>query len=93
MSPCRSTQFFADMAPVEPHNWYKHCLKPVSWLYWPKTFQIEEFVVKLLFIISTDDAETAYNAVRLANIAVKKGDDVSMFMLGKGVLFEQNSNE
>jgi uncharacterized protein involved in oxidation of intracellular sulfur len=49
--------------------------------------------VKVLFIISTDDAETAYNAVRLANVAVKKGDDVSMFMLGKGVLFEQNSNE
>jgi uncharacterized protein involved in oxidation of intracellular sulfur len=49
--------------------------------------------MKLLFVISTDDAETAYNAVRLANVAVKKGDDVSMFMLGKGVLFEQNSNE
>ena len=49
--------------------------------------------MKVLFIISTDDAETAYNAVRLANVAVKKGDDVSMFMLGKGVLFEQNSNE
>jgi uncharacterized protein involved in oxidation of intracellular sulfur len=49
--------------------------------------------MKLLFVISTDDAETAYNAVRLATVAVKKGDDVSMFMLGKGVLFEQNSNE
>jgi uncharacterized protein involved in oxidation of intracellular sulfur len=49
--------------------------------------------MKVLFIISTDDAETAYNALRLANVAVKKGDDVSMFMLGKGVLFEQNSNE
>ena len=40
-----------------------------------------------------DDAEAAYNAVRLANVAVKKGDEVSLFMLGKGVLFEQNSNE
>ena len=49
--------------------------------------------MKVLFIISTDDAETSYNAIRLANVAVKKGDDVSMFMLGKGVLFEQNSNE
>lgn len=49
--------------------------------------------MKVLFIISTDDAETAYNAVRLANVAVKKGDDVSMFMLGKGVLFEQNGSE
>jgi uncharacterized protein involved in oxidation of intracellular sulfur len=49
--------------------------------------------MKLLFIISTDDAETSYNAVRLANVAVKKGDEVSVFMLGKGVLFQQNSNE
>jgi uncharacterized protein involved in oxidation of intracellular sulfur len=49
--------------------------------------------MNVLFIISTDDAETAYNAMRLANVAVKKGDDVSVFMLGKGVLFEQSSNE
>ena len=46
-----------------------------------------------LFIISTDDAETAYNAMRLANVAVKKGDEVSVFMLGKGVLFEKASND
>jgi uncharacterized protein involved in oxidation of intracellular sulfur len=45
-----------------------------------------------LFIISTDDAETVYNAMRLANVAVKKGDDVSVFMLGKGVLFEKAGN-
>jgi len=31
--------------------------------------------------------------MRLANVAVKKGDDVSVFMLGKGVLFEQSSSE
>jgi uncharacterized protein involved in oxidation of intracellular sulfur len=49
--------------------------------------------MNVLFIISTDDTETAYNAMRLANVAVKKGDDVSVFMLGKGVLFEQNSTE
>ena len=30
--------------------------------------------------------------MRLANVAVKKGDDVSVFMLGKGVLFEKASN-
>jgi uncharacterized protein involved in oxidation of intracellular sulfur len=45
-----------------------------------------------LFIISTDDAETIYNAMRLANVAVKKGDEVSVFMLGKGVLFEKSSD-
>lgn len=30
--------------------------------------------------------------MRLANVAVGKGDDVSVFMLGKGVLYEQVSN-
>ncbi|MBW2055646.1 MAG: DsrE family protein [Deltaproteobacteria bacterium] len=49
--------------------------------------------MNVLFIISTDDNETSYNAMRLANVAVKKGDDVSVFMLGKGVLFEKSSNE
>jgi len=49
--------------------------------------------MNVLFIISTDDAETSYNAMRLANVAVAKGDDVSVFMLGKGVLFEQSSTD
>lgn len=49
--------------------------------------------MKLLIIISTDEAETSYNAMRLANVGVKKGDEVSVFMLGRGVLFEQGSNE
>ena len=49
--------------------------------------------MKVLFIISTDDAETSYNAMRLANVAVKKGDEVSVFMLGKGVLYEKSGNE
>lgn len=29
------------------------------------------------FIISTDDDETIFNAMRLANVGVKKGDEVS----------------
>jgi uncharacterized protein involved in oxidation of intracellular sulfur len=49
--------------------------------------------MNILFIISTDDAETIYNAMRLANVAVKKGDGASVFMLGKGVLYEQVSND
>lgn len=49
--------------------------------------------MKALFIISTDDGETIYNAMRLANVAVQKGDEVSVFMLGKGVLFEKRSSE
>ena len=48
---------------------------------------------KILFIISTDDGETIYNAIRLANVAVNKGDEVSVFMLGKGVLYEKGSSE
>ncbi len=49
--------------------------------------------MNVLFVISTSDGETIYNAMRLANVGVKKGDDVSVFMLGKGVLFEQASTE
>ena len=49
--------------------------------------------MKALFIITTDDAETAFNAMRLAHVGVKKGDEVSVFMLGKGVLFEQTGTE
>ena len=33
-----------------------------------------------------------YNAMRLANVAVTKGDEVSVFMLGKGVLYEKSSD-
>lgn len=46
-----------------------------------------------LFIISTDDGETIYNAIRLANVAVDRGEDVSVFMLGKGVTFETGGDE
>ena len=49
--------------------------------------------MKVMFIISTDDAETMFNAMRLANVAVKKGDEVSVFMLGKGVLYERIGND
>ena len=49
--------------------------------------------MKILFIINTDDGETVYNAMRLANVGVEKGDEVSVFMLGKGVLFETSGND
>jgi len=49
--------------------------------------------MKVLFIISTDDGETIFNAMRLANVGVAKGDEVSVFMLGKGVLFEQAGSD
>ena len=46
--------------------------------------------MNLLMIITTDDGETIYNAMRLASVGVQKGDEVSVFMLGKGVLFEKS---
>ncbi len=49
--------------------------------------------MNILFILSTDDAEKIYNAMRLANIAAEKGDEVNVFMLGKAVLFEQINDE
>ena len=49
--------------------------------------------MKVLFIISTDDSETIYNAMRMANVGIQKGDEVSVFMLGKGVLFEKNTDD
>ncbi len=49
--------------------------------------------MKVLFIIASDDGETIFNAMRLANVGVKKGDEVSVFMLGKGVVFEQAGTE
>jgi uncharacterized protein involved in oxidation of intracellular sulfur len=48
---------------------------------------------KILFIISTDDSETIYNAMRVADVTINKGDEVSVFMLGKGVLCEKGSSE
>ena len=46
--------------------------------------------MNVLVIITVDDGETIYNAMRLANVGVEKGDEVSVFMLGKGVLFEKS---
>jgi uncharacterized protein involved in oxidation of intracellular sulfur len=49
--------------------------------------------MNILLIISTDEGETIYNAMRLANVGIGKGDEVSVFMLGKGVLFEKSGTE
>jgi len=48
--------------------------------------------MKVLFIISTDEPETAYNAMRLANVSVQREDETSVFMLGRGVLYEKAGN-
>lgn len=46
-----------------------------------------------LFVISSNDPETVYNAVRLANVSLKKNKEVNIFMLGRGVEFNEISTE
>ena len=41
--------------------------------------------MKLVIVLTTNHVETNWNALRLANLALKKGDDVSIFLLGEGV--------
>jgi uncharacterized protein involved in oxidation of intracellular sulfur len=49
--------------------------------------------VKVLFIISTDEPETVFNAMRLANVSVQRGDETTVFMLGRGVLYEKSGTD
>lgn len=46
-----------------------------------------------LYIVSTNNPETVFNVARLANVSLKKGKSVNMFMLGRGVEYEQLSSE
>lgn len=41
--------------------------------------------MKIGVVISTKDAETAWNAFRLANFSIKEGDEVQIFLIGQGV--------
>lgn len=49
--------------------------------------------MNLAIVISRNDGENIYNAMRLANVAVKKGDEVSVFMLGQAVCYESAGTE
>ncbi len=49
--------------------------------------------MKLGVVVSTDEAEAAWNAFRLCNFARAKGDEVRVFLVGKGVDFEKSSSE
>lgn len=46
---------------------------------------------KIGIIIYSNDAETVWNAFRLANYAQDQGDTISVFLLGKGVEAEKIS--
>ena len=49
--------------------------------------------MKLTIVLSTKHAETNWNALRLANLALKKGDEVSIFLLGEGVEYNKFSTD
>jgi len=49
--------------------------------------------MNLGLIISTNEPEIVWNAYRLANFALKEGDDVRVFLLGRGVESEVGSDE
>ena len=48
--------------------------------------------MKLAIILSTDIVETNWNAFRLANLTLSKGNAVSIFLTGKGVEYERLSS-
>jgi len=48
--------------------------------------------MKLGIILSTNNTETNWNAFRLANLALSKGDTVSIFLVGGGVEYGQTSS-
>jgi len=49
--------------------------------------------MKLGLVIYSDDPETVWNAFRLGVFALKAGDNVSVFLLAKGVDCESIGNE
>ena len=44
-------------------------------------------------VISQANPETVWNAFRLANFALSKGDEVKIFLVGEGVEYESGSSE
>jgi len=49
--------------------------------------------MKVGIIISTDEVETCWNALRFANFCVKQGDEAKVFLMGRGVEYQRASNE
>lgn len=48
---------------------------------------------KIGIIISQTNPETVWNVFRLANFALKQGDEVKIFLIGEGVEYEKSSSE
>ena len=49
--------------------------------------------MKIAIIISQTTPETIWNIFRLANFALKQGDEVKVFLIGEGVEYEKSSSE
>lgn len=49
--------------------------------------------MKLGVIISSNDSETCWNALRFANYGLKQKDQVRIFLIGKGVEVEKVSTD
>jgi len=49
--------------------------------------------MKTAVVLSTNEAETAWNAFRFANFALSSGDDTTVFLINSGVDYEKNSVE
>ncbi len=47
--------------------------------------------MKIGVIISSDDAETCWNALRYANFSISQKDEVKVFFMGKGVEYQNIS--
>ena len=41
--------------------------------------------MKIGIVVYSNDSETVWNAFRFANFALKEGDEIKVFLLGKGV--------
>ena len=49
--------------------------------------------MKIGVVISSNDAETCWNALRYGNFALRQGDEVKVFFMGKGVEYQKISTE
>lgn len=49
--------------------------------------------MRIGIIISQTNPETVWNAFRLANFALQRGDEVKIFLVGEGVEYETASSE
>ena len=49
--------------------------------------------MKIGIIISNNDVETCWNALRYANFAISQKDEVKVFFMGKGVEYQKVSTD